>query len=82
MQNYTRGITLQREGTESSTSVTSTLLEHTEVIKFLTELLDKLDIGMYYEIKLNHRKLLDAREQSNLGGHPVCATIGADYIHT
>jgi histidyl-tRNA synthetase len=29
-----------------------------EVIKVLTELLDKLDIGMY-EIKLNHRKLLD-----------------------
>jgi histidyl-tRNA synthetase len=29
-----------------------------EVIKVLTELLDKLDIGMY-EVKLNHRKLLD-----------------------
>jgi histidyl-tRNA synthetase len=29
-----------------------------EVIKILTELLDKLDIGTY-EIKLNHRKLLD-----------------------
>ena len=29
-----------------------------EVIKVLTELLDKLDIGVY-EIKLNHRKLLD-----------------------
>lgn len=29
-----------------------------EVVKVLTELLDQLDIGMY-EIKLNHRKLLD-----------------------
>ena len=29
-----------------------------EVVKVLTELLDKLDIGDY-EIKLNHRKLLD-----------------------
>ncbi|VAH02334.1 histidine--tRNA ligase, cytoplasmic-like [Triticum dicoccoides] len=29
-----------------------------EVVKVLTELLDKLDIGVY-EIKLNHRKLLD-----------------------
>ncbi|XP_051230406.1 histidine--tRNA ligase, cytoplasmic [Lolium perenne] len=29
-----------------------------EVIKVLTELLDKLDIGVY-EVKLNHRKLLD-----------------------
>jgi histidyl-tRNA synthetase len=29
-----------------------------EVVKVLTELLDQLDIGTY-EIKLNHRKLLD-----------------------
>jgi len=50
-----------------------------EVIKIMTELLDRLDIDMY-EIKLNHRRLLDGMLE--ICGVPpekfrtVCSSIG------